>query len=697
MLKNPNHKNAPKDIIDALVLLYNQGERDQILTRYQKIVQQYPHSPEINSIFGTIYLQLNQIDKSIQFFRKATHLDPTNAHAHNDLGSAFLVQEKYDSARKAFCKAIKIDNCLSEAYYNLGKIEFLFKKYNNANSYFEKSYELNPENKDSIFQIAKISFEKGNYYKALKNFENHYNSDPECIDSLGYIVRILFKIGEYENAFRFLKGGLRLHSECEELINLYAQGLATSGKLKLSITVLREALKVNSSNVSALVNLIFLSSHDRKLDSSKLLYKLFDLNHCNYKTTVKCHANPNQKIICLLGFGRSGSLFLHSLMDGHPEIQTLPGYFFKGWFGANCWDKISSNGKFNWKEKLADSICNNFEPQFNALSKRNVIGQPNGISEWLARDMGFTQLGSGSSEALALDQSKFKKTFLALITPYTSVDSKTCFELIHKAFDLAFRRDVAINKNLDQTIFYHIHNPNNFEYTNFVYNYPNAKFLYIVRNPIQMLESWIAGYLKKINESNDTYQNKIWFHRIVERIISIFGYMHNPLHNLFETKGVRLEDLKENSRKTIPSIANWIGVGEHPSLFKSEFLNKQYSRPSASHNMITGFDTRSIDLASGRFFGRNDIQILETLLWPFMHLYGYTKISEEGFYQNLMKIRPSIDEPLEFEVEYFPKISDNYFNIKETNSFKLLHQNLLNAWETLAKKRSYPCLIKPLE
>ena len=87
----------------------------------------------------------------------------------------------------------------------------------------------------------------------------------------------------------------------------------------------------------------------------------------------------------MLGFGRSGSLFLHSLFDGHPQISTLPGYFFKGWFNEKTWPIFKPNFQdTNWREILADKICVYFEPQFNANSKKNVIGEPNGEATWLA-------------------------------------------------------------------------------------------------------------------------------------------------------------------------------------------------------------------------------------------------------------------------------------------------------------------------
>ena len=211
-----------------------------------------------------------------------------------------------------------------------------------------------------------------------------------------------------------------------------------------------------------------------------------------------------------------------------------------------------------------------------------------------------------------------------------------------------------------------------------------------------MLESWIAGYMNKINKTNDSFQNEIWFNLVVKRITRVFHYMYDPFNDLFETRGIKLEDIKRNYQDLIPNLKNWIGVDYHTALEKSEFLNSKFSRPSASMDMISGFDTRSIDIKIGRFFSNLDIEILETLFWPFMKLYGYTEVSEKDFHQNLKKIKPLINEPLDIEVNYFSNFENNNINIKETSSFKLLHQNLMNAWNTLDQSMTYPYLIKKI-
>ena len=68
----------------------------------------------------------------------------------------------------------------------------------------------------------------------------------------------------------------------------------------------------------------------------------------------------------------------------------------------------------------------------NLMLIKNVIGKPNHHTEWFAQNLGFTQLGENHSEVLELDQQKFKSKFIDLSQAYDKIDSRICFELIHR-------------------------------------------------------------------------------------------------------------------------------------------------------------------------------------------------------------------------------------------------------------------------
>ena len=121
-----------------------------------------------------------------------------------------------------------------------------------------------------------------------------------------------------------------------------------------------------------------------------------------------------------------------------------------------------------------------------------------------------------------------------------------------------------------------------------------------------------------------------------------------------------------------------------------------FSRPSSNFNNIQGFDTQSIDVSLGRIFGERDIIILETLFWPFMNMYGYTKMTEEKFLENISRIRPYLDEPFQFEVEIYKKLPSDKPDISKIYNYNKLHRELIKIWEILNETKTYPNLIKPL-
>ena len=54
MLNNTKFCIAPKEIIGALISLYNEGKFDDVLLRSSILIKEYPETPTINNIMGAI-------------------------------------------------------------------------------------------------------------------------------------------------------------------------------------------------------------------------------------------------------------------------------------------------------------------------------------------------------------------------------------------------------------------------------------------------------------------------------------------------------------------------------------------------------------------------------------------------------------------------------------------------------------------
>ena len=176
MLEKTNNNSVPKEVINALISLYNKGELEQILKKYGNFSKTYKNSSEINIIFGATCYKLNKLEKSINYFLKGIHLDPHNPNNHSDLGLVLFKVGKHERAIKSFKKAIKIDKNFYQAYDNLGQINYFLKKYDDAISYYEKSLMISPKNEYATLQLGKILIETNKHYKALTYFKKDRKS-----------------------------------------------------------------------------------------------------------------------------------------------------------------------------------------------------------------------------------------------------------------------------------------------------------------------------------------------------------------------------------------------------------------------------------------------------------------------------------------------------------------------------------------
>ena len=283
--------------------------------------------------------------------------------------------------------------------------------------------------------------------------------------------------------------------------------------------------------------------------------------------------------------------------------------------------------------------------------------------------------------------------------PYDEIDPRICFDVINESFDKAYRQNL---ENSKKVTLYHQHNPSFFERVNFNFFYPNNKTICIVRNPIQMLESWILHdltKLKQISTNTVSFFDTDSFCKVLyttKNILSTLEHLINPMNSFKNVRGVKLEDIKKNPKQILPKLAEWIGIKEDKSLYESSFLGKKFSRSSINMTNIEGFDTQAIDAPIGRVFHSRDIQILETLFWPFMDEYGYTTMSKKQFIANLKKIRPWLDEPFKFEIDIHKKLPLDTPGIEDISELNKFRKKIIIFWEVLNSDKAYRHIFKPL-
>ena len=389
-----------------------------------------------------------------------------------------------------------------------------------------------------------------------------------------------------------------------------------------------------------------------------------------------------QKMIGLLHFGRSGTGLLHSLIDSHSEISTLPNIYFSEYFNDDSWKNLTANG---W-EDIAKRFVSRFEVLFDANSLMPVVTASKLISG-IGQQEGMANVGPGRDEVLCVDRDRFCVQLRALMDCYPKLDPATFFTLVHVAYEATL--DNPADKD---TIFYHIHNPAPYTKLNFLRYRPDARLVMMVRDPIQSCESWIR----------EPFNKKEGIYRIVVNMIMTMLFDFDQIaFRTQESIGVRLEDLKLHPKETLSALCDWMGVEEQDSLYEMTAQGKKWwgdpSSPNYSKEGMSPFDPASINREVGSIFSDKDQFILRTLFYPFSVRFGYAKEDLAGFKKDLKEIDPLLDELFGFEEKLIQTSNSDPETFKKSGSYLYLRAGLRDRWNVLDEHNDYPHMLKPLK
>jgi len=98
-------------------------------------------------------LRMNQLDFSIEEYKKAIMLKPDYAEAYNNMGNVYYKKNFYEEAILNFEKSVEIDPSNIEAICNLGTLYYMQKEYEKSLKQYEIAIKLSPDNQEIAEKI----------------------------------------------------------------------------------------------------------------------------------------------------------------------------------------------------------------------------------------------------------------------------------------------------------------------------------------------------------------------------------------------------------------------------------------------------------------------------------------------------------------------------------------------------------------
>ena len=635
------------------------GRKSKAMDANLKALQIAPHNPQAHNNYGITLQELGRFNEAEKSFKKSILLKDDFFEAYNNLGIALKELERFDEAEESFRKSILLKPDYAGAHNNLGNLLKNLGRLDEAEASFKQALSLNDNNAGAYNNLGNLLKDKGDLLAAINNLKKAIDIQPHNPEP-------------WNNIFFPLQASKPLTSSIEKHV-LSLSKYENSKYIQISKSILNYRLNVGTFSIENYLNqtLKTMSSDD----------SIFIKNPRAPSAEPIKEIDMPKKITALVHFGRSGTGLLHSLIDGHPEVSTLPSIYFSEFFDRLTWTKIIAGG---WNE-MAERFTKIYEVLFDASSLTKIASKGMRMIDNIGQKEGMTNVGTQRNEVVSIDKVIFIKELNKLMDCHNSLNTFTFFKLIHFAYEKAIN-----SQNKKSQIFYHIHNPDTYAQLNFLRLSPNTNWLMMVREPLQNCESWIKKDFDKNNYKN-----------IANKIFEMLFDIDQPIFINKNSIGVKLEDLKKYPKKTISALCDWLEISENDSLYQMTMQGKKWwgdpTSPDYTKDGMDPFGKTSINRKLGSIFSKSDQFILRTLFYPFSVCFGYAEENLDKFKNDLTKIRPLINQMFDFEKKIAQNTDITPEKFMKDGSYLYLRSGMIERWNTLKKFNTYPNMIKLLK
>ena len=321
-------------------------------------------------------------------------------------------------------------------------------------------------------------------------------------------------------------------------------------------------------------------------------------------------------LILITPHGRSGSLFLQSLLDGHPNIVSIPGIGLKYNIDLNFSTKLNLVNNFisNHLDIFDLNLGYLGQVGTNVTEKLNADGDKNlNLSQDVFQTLLLEYLDYGSEPALV------------------NISRKDFWIAVHKSYAKLLGNDPEELKY----IVFHEHNYSGGHELAFA-DFPSMHYFATIRDPREDWLSWKKvqrirfGTLFYSLNRFLRYQNLMSYSDYALNLIKIIDYM--PREKILIIDLNRLHSLNEDAMKF---ICQMIDIDYRKSMIESTFNGLTWNGNAADRTASSGFDVAKKNLNWPFKLRKKEISYIESFLAFELRAFRYP-ISQKS---NIRKIR----------------------------------------------------------
>lgn len=300
------------------------GDFHGALEQCRQVLERRPDDVPALLLTGTVLGQSSQPERALPLLDRAARLDPGNAAVHNDLGLVHLARGDAARARQAFESALARAPRLAPAHFNLARLMLNEKRLDDAERHFRAALKSNPDFVDASTGLAELLSHGAGTEEAaalcrrvLARRADHAGASL-TLANIDYRARRfeegrrrldrLVERGDLDPTTRVLAEGRR--AQCLEALGEYEAAFAAYCRSNEAIRAPAMAeLGHDVSTFGALANVRRLRRHLTRERVSAW--------------PRRAPEGSGAAPVFLLGFPRSGTTLLDTMLSSHPETLVL--------------------------------------------------------------------------------------------------------------------------------------------------------------------------------------------------------------------------------------------------------------------------------------------------------------------------------------------------------------------------------------
>lgn len=353
-------------------VLVNLKQYAKAIPVYESIKEHYQNSPEAWANLGNVYFLANQFNEAVTAFRHALVLRRNYPYARQSLGACLLKLDQVDESIAVLSSMIEkspmVFSTLATAYGRKGDLT-------KAVEFSKKAIDILPES-NTYIQLGDFYQTQQQLVLAEAAFRNAVTADPANIEAYINLAFLLERMGQLDAATDVVVVGMKIDGNDPYLLLANATIKRRCGKYESAINDLTQILKQDRASVRVRLALdapaeqfgqdekryiaptlyYELGSCYDRMNNADEAYRAFSQANVLKQQTptakrynkekflseikdllaitpaVKASAEreseslnlkPGYAPVFLVGFPRSGTTLMGSILDSHPAIQVL--------------------------------------------------------------------------------------------------------------------------------------------------------------------------------------------------------------------------------------------------------------------------------------------------------------------------------------------------------------------------------------